>query len=326
MSDTNSSRRVLCAGILVADIFVPPLPSLPAAGELRATEDFLLETGGCAANVAVGLARLGVRVSVNGVVGTDVFGDFLINKLRDKRIDTAGIRRTDEFGTSKTVVLPVIGEDRRFIHTFGANNAFNDADIALDSLTEGDIFYIGGLLIMPALQGEGVARLCEAARARGITTVLDVVVPVGDATASMEYLRPMLRHTDIFMPNDEEAHALTGSTDAEAQANYFLSAGCETVVITQGGNGTLVKNRELTLFADTYPIDFVDGSGSGDAFAAGFITGLTEGWELKRTLEFASAIGASACTKLGCTSGVVDRAGAEAMLRDYTLNIVERSV
>jgi sugar/nucleoside kinase (ribokinase family) len=137
----------------------------------------------------------------------------------------------------------------------------------------------------------------------------------------MEYLRPMLRHADVFMPNDEEAHALTGERDAEAQANVFLSLGCGMVIITQGAKGTLVKNRETTLYADVYPIDFVDGSGSGDAFAAGFITGLTEGWGLKRTLEFASAIGASACTKLGCTSGVVNREGAEAMLRDYALHI-----
>lgn len=324
MPDTNASRRVLCAGILVADIFTPPLPSLPAAGELRATDDFLLETGGCAANVAVGLARLGARAFVSGVVGTDVFGDFLIQKLAEKGIETSAIRRTPAFGTSKTVVLPVVGEDRRFIHTFGANNAFNESDVSLDALSAGDILYIGGLLIMPDLKSEGVARLCETARSRGITTVLDVVVPVGDATASMEYLRPALRHADVFMPNDEEARSLTGEEDAEAQADLFLAEGCGTVIITQGAKGTLVKNRETTLHADVYPINFIDGSGSGDAFAAGFITGLVEGWDLKKSLEFASAIGASACTKLGCTSGVADRAGAEAMLRDYALKITER--
>ena len=52
MTGNRNPIRVLCAGILVADIFVPSLPSLPAAGELCATDDFLLDTGGCAANVA----------------------------------------------------------------------------------------------------------------------------------------------------------------------------------------------------------------------------------------------------------------------------------
>src|SRR5437660_775340 len=69
MPDHPLASQVLCLGILVADVFVPPLPALPAAGELRATDDFLLDTGGCAANVATCLARLGIRAAVLGRVG-----------------------------------------------------------------------------------------------------------------------------------------------------------------------------------------------------------------------------------------------------------------
>src|ERR1041385_8907630 len=102
---------VLCAGVLVADIFVPPMPSLPEEGELRATDDFLLATGGCAANVAVGLAKLGLQTTVTGRVGADVFGDFIIGDLQANGIDTSAIRRSETTVTSKTVVLPVIGQD-----------------------------------------------------------------------------------------------------------------------------------------------------------------------------------------------------------------------
>src|SRR5260370_31590670 len=76
--------RSLCAGILVADIFVPPLPALPEAGQLLATDDFLIDTGGCAANVAAGLAKLGVAVAVAGKVGKDAFGDFIVQDLTGK--------------------------------------------------------------------------------------------------------------------------------------------------------------------------------------------------------------------------------------------------
>jgi sugar/nucleoside kinase (ribokinase family) len=61
-------------------------------------------------------------------------------------------------------------------------------------------------------------------------------------------------------------------------------------------------------------VDAIDESGAGDAFAAGFIVGLLEGWKLERSVRFASAIGASACTRLGCTDGVFTRAEAEAFL------------
>lgn len=319
MPETSLPAQVLCTGILVADIFVPPLPALPAAGELRATEDFLLDTGGCAANVATSLARLGIRTAVTGRVGSDVFGDFIVNDLRAKGIDTSAIHRSTSIGTSKTVVLPVIGEDRRFIHTFGANAEFSETDIALDTLPENGILYLGGFLIMPALKAGAVADLFRAARQRGITTVLDVVVPVGDASDSMRQLTDILPFTDYFLPNDEEAHALTGETDPYRQATRFRDAGCKTVLITQGNGGTLLLSETQRMEIGTYPVEFVDGSGSGDAFAAGFITGLVEGWEMERTLKFASAIGASACTKLGCTTGVFTRAEAEAFMEQNTL-------
>ncbi len=321
-------RKILCTGILVADIFVPPMQNMPSAGELLATADFLLESGGCAANVSVGLKRLEVdaEIGVQGVVGSDVFGRFLIEKLQANEIETSHIRSTTDYGTSKTVILPVIDQDRRFIHTFGANNAFQESDIDLTGLLAGDVLYIGGLLILPSFSSEGAARICEEARSRGIITVLDVVVPAiaADPQTLMAFLAPILPHTDVFMPNDDEARVLTGEGDIERQADTFLSAGAGTAVITCGAHRTLVKAGSESLLASTYAIDFVDGSGSGDAFAAGYITGLVEGWDLEKTLRFASAAGASACTQLGCTRGVFSRTEAEEFIRVNSLHISSR--
>ena len=82
---------VLCVGVLVADIFVPPLEQLPVAGELVATDDFLIQPGGCAANVAIGLGTLGVHAGVCGRVGDDLFGEFVERDLRLRGIDTSGV-------------------------------------------------------------------------------------------------------------------------------------------------------------------------------------------------------------------------------------------
>src|SRR5437870_4607354 len=96
----ESPPPILCAGILVADIFVPPLAALPEAGQLLATDDFLIDTGGCAANVAVGLARLGTATAVAGKVGKDAFGDFIVHELAGKGIDTSHVGRSAFAGTS----------------------------------------------------------------------------------------------------------------------------------------------------------------------------------------------------------------------------------
>ncbi len=82
---------VVCAGILVADLFVPPLERIPMVGDLIVTEDFLVQPGGCAANTAVSLAKLGVSVSVAGKVGKDMFGDAVERDLRSSGV------RTDAF-------------------------------------------------------------------------------------------------------------------------------------------------------------------------------------------------------------------------------------
>jgi sugar/nucleoside kinase (ribokinase family) len=311
--------KVACAGILVADIFVPPLPRLPEAGALLATEDFLLETGGCAANTGTDLARLGARVTVCGVVGDDVFAEFLVGKFTERGLDTSAVRR-DSGGTSKTVVLTVSGEDRRFIHTFGANRRFVAGDLRHPALADADVLYLGGYIVLPSLDAEATGEAFAAARARGTRIVLDVVVPA-DCGADPRALAPVLPHVDVFKPNDEEAEALTGLSKPRAQAERFLEMGCRCVVITQGAGGTLVADGRNVWTAGVYPIHFVDGSGSGDAFDAGLIVGMLEGWDTPTTLRYASAVGALACTRLGCTTGITGPEAVQALIASHDLDV-----
>ncbi len=321
MSEMTSGPRgkVGCAGILVADIFVPPLPGLPEAGALLATEDFLLETGGCAANTGTDLARLGADVTVCGVVGDDMFADFLSGKLAERGVNTSAIRR-DTGGTSKTVILTVAGEDRRFLHTFGANRRFVADDLAHPAIADADVLYLGGYLVLPALDPEATGQAFAAAKARGTRIVLDVVVPA-DCAPDRGALAPVLPYVDVFKPNDEEAEALTGLSDPRAQAERFLDLGCQCAVITRGGRGTLVAERDAVWTAGVYPINFVDGSGSGDAFDAGWIVGMLQGWDTPTTLRYASAVGALACTRLGCTTGVTGPDAVEAVMASHELEV-----
>jgi sugar/nucleoside kinase (ribokinase family) len=310
---------VLCAGIVVVDLFVPPLASLPAAGELRVSGDFLLAPGGCAANTAIVLSRLGVDAIVAGKVGNDVFGDFLEEDLRRRDIDTRGLGRSSALGTSKTVALTVIGEDRRFVHTLGANADFGAADIDPSLVTSAKAFYVGGYFVLPGLDGRRLGDLYASARAAGVLTVLDVVVPSGVEGISLELLADVLPYVDLFVPNEDEARALTGETDPDNQARRLREAGAAAVVMTMGPEGALLVDDERSLRVQAPKVEVVDASGAGDAFSAGLIAGRLEGWETERTLGFASVLGASACTKLGCTDGVFDRQEAERFLARCTL-------
>lgn len=303
----------LCAGILVADLFVPPLPRLPAAGELQKVGPMLLDTGGCAVNTAVDLVRLGLKVGVAGRVGRDTFGGFVRRDLGARGLaDVSGIRESPDLPTSQTVILPVTGQDRRFIHCVGANAGFRAGDIDLDAVSRTRVLYVGGYGILPGLDPAELGAVFAFARGRGVRTVLDVAGVAAGSGGAM--LAPVLPHVDAFLPNGDEAELLTGETDPLRQARWFVNLGAATAVVTRGGDGLVAATRDGAWTAGAFPVEVVDASGSGDAFDAGFIVGLLEGWAIERTLAFASAVGASCCTRLGTTAGVFTRGEAEAFI------------
>ena len=301
----GSGRDVVCVGILVADMFVPPIPRLPDEGELLLVDNILLDTGGCAANTGVDLCKLGASTAVIGKVGNDVFADFVRQDLSRKGLDVSAIRVSATAPTARTVILPVTGQDRRYIHSVGANAEFGIDDIDLEIVAQARVVYVGGFLAIPGLDLEGLVTLLSYARERGVKTVLDVagVQP----THHLEDVRDALPYVDAFLPNDDEARLLTGEANPARQAEVFLDCGAGAVVVTQGAEGVVVRARDQMISAGVFSVNVVDPSGSGDAFDTGFIIGMLEGWDLAPTIAFASAIGASACTQRGCTPGVFTR-------------------
>ncbi len=235
---------VTCFGILVADVFLPPLAHFPRAGELMVTEDFLFQPGGCAANTALDLARLGVSAAVRGTVGADVFGDLVKTQLGREGLDVTGVTQTDQLGTSKTVILDVPGEDRRYIHTIGANAAVRASDLDGVAFSRGDVLYVGGYLVLPGLDPEALAAHLASAQQVGARTVLDVVVPA-DGEVRFDDVAPLLPYVDLFLPNEDEARLLSGAEEPSLQAEIFLSAGAGAVVVTRGAAGALMAAGDV---------------------------------------------------------------------------------
>src|SRR5262245_23021020 len=147
----SDSAEVLCAGIIVADHVCSPIPRLPGAGELVMADRLLLTIGGCAANAAVDLVKMRVKAAVVGRVGGDVFGKVVADMLREHGVGVSAIQVSPAADTSQTLIVNVAGEDRRFIHTFGANAEFCAADIPLDRVARCRALYVGGYLAMPRL-------------------------------------------------------------------------------------------------------------------------------------------------------------------------------
>lgn len=315
----QSRNEVLCAGILVADHICTPMPALPDAGRLTAVDAMYLMTGGCAANVGVDIARQGVGVSVLGRVGNDYWGRFIREDLASRAVNTEEIQLATKEQTSQTMILLCKGQDRRFVHTFGANREFRVEDIRPEALEGAKVLYLGGFLVLPSLDSHALGALFRDCRARGIQTVLDVVIPEGFQYA--DELGPVLPHTDVFLPNNDEAEKLTGEVEPRHQAAALRQMGTRTVIITLGSDGLLFASEEGNGTALPFPTVVVDQTGAGDAFCAGFITGMVRGRDLIGCLEYGSTLGAHCVQAVGASEGVCTAEQAEAFLANHRLEI-----
>jgi len=286
---------------------------------LLALDSLPVKAGGCAANVAIDLVKQGLAVDVAGCLGRDSAADTLRTKLTEQGVGCTQLATTDQFPTSRTVILLVEGQDRRYLHVFGANRAFTVAHLNRDWLARLKVFYLGGLFVMPGIDLAEFRDLLAFCRAQGVVTVVDVVMP--HTWQDNGELAALLPHIDYFLPNNDEARLITGQVDPLAQLRHFQKAGARTVIITQGKAGSLAGRDGRYWRCGTYPANVIDPSGSGDAFGAGIIAAIRRGGDLPDLLRYGSALGASATRAVGTTDGVFTAAEATAFIAAHPLPV-----
>src|SRR5258708_13879331 len=200
-------NRIGCGGILVKDTFCGPFPALPRPGELVAVDSIKTRAGGCAANVAIDLGKQDLAVDLVGCLGRDASGETLVKALQAAGVNCDRLIYTADYPTSETIILLVKGEDRRYIHTFGANQAFSVYHIDGDWFAGLDLFYLGGLFAMPGIQLDELLTLLHFCREQNVVTVVDVVLPAGFVYAPE--VQKLLPYIDSLFPNDAEPAVVT---------------------------------------------------------------------------------------------------------------------
>jgi sugar/nucleoside kinase (ribokinase family) len=314
--------EVGCAGLLVEDRFCGPLPALPAEGALIVLDEMPERAGGCAANVAIDLAKQGISVDVVGCIGQNSRSNVIVRTFDHYRVGFSKVVCAPEHETSRTVILLVEGQDRRYLHHVGANQAFTVDHIPRSWLAELKVFYLGGLFALPGINLHKLAELLEFCRTIKVLTIVDVVVP--QTLSGMTQLKALLPLIDYFVPNDDEARAFTGVTDPLDQLRAFERAGANTVIVTCGRRGSVALHEGRIFSCGAFDMKVVDPSGSGDAFAAGVIRSLLLGWDLPQTLRYANAVGASATRSAGTTDSVFTAEETQVFLAEHPLSVIEQ--
>lgn len=245
---------------------------------------------------------MGVDAGIITLVGSDGFGRFIEQKLREEHVNLEGLKFYEGANTSSSVVLSNRDGERSFLHYLGTNGILSEEHIDLGIIRQCDLLFIAGSLLMPAFDGEPTARILKTAKELGKLTVMDTA---WDSTGRwMDVIKCCIPYIDFFMPSIEEARMISGKENEREIADGFLKMGAKAVVIKLGSKGCYVRDKENDFYVDAFKVRAVDTNGAGDAFVAGFITGLVNGWPLKQCAVFANATGAKCVMKLGASDGI----------------------
>lgn len=284
-----SRNLVLCLGRTYADLIFAGLTGMPVLGQERFAPEAVTVPGGGAFITAAHLAALNRRAALVSRLGTDSISEGLAAPIAASGIDIRFIERAADAGPQITVVM-VHGQERAFL-TRRAGKARPESLEAALTHPDASHLHIGeaaSLVEIPDL----VAR----AKACGLTVSLDP--SWDDAVIHRRDLIGLCRGVDLFLPNAEEARALTGRDDPEA-ALETLASHFPLVVLKLGARGAMLSayGTRLTMPAPLVPV--VDTTGAGDAFNAGFLAAWLDREPLEACLGLAIATGSRAVGQLG---------------------------
>ena len=337
-SKPASARSGLLAGgnwiidqVKLIDVFPQPEQLANIRGQAQGT-------GGAPYNVLVDLARLGVSLPLfgAGLVGRDALGQSILDDCRKRGIDARFLRATADAPTSYTdVMTEVEGGRRTFFHHRGANALWDGMDLDFDKV-KARIFHLGYLLLLDALDapdkdfGTRAAALLAAARESGLKTSVDVVSEDSDRYARI--VAPALKQVDYCILNEIEAGKTTGfkvrqvdgGLDTVAMrhaAGALLQMGVRELVVIhfpEGGFARTRRGEDYWQPSLNIPPQCIAGTaGAGDAFCAGVLLGLHEGWDLARCLETGVCVAAASLSDPTCTGGIKPLKATLDLVRKY---------
>ena len=328
--DSEAARAgVLCAGCIVIDAN-KRIDRLPPPEQIALIETETADSGGPGFNLPVNLHRLGAPFPLElvGVIGDDEHGKLVLDVCRRAGIDARGVRVVPGAVTSYTDVMIEPSGRRTFFHQKGANSLLTPEQFGF-SATRARIFHFGspGLhdaMDLPRPGGNGVSEVLARAQEAGLQTNLELVSLPPDRLRALA--APCLPHLDYAIVNELEAGALTrievdmppglddgvdrrGAWDrAEAAARALLDLGVARLAVVHFPAGCVAAGKDGSLHRQgsvrVPPADVRSTNGAGDAFAAGVVLGLHEGWPVERCLRLGVCV---AAVSLGdySTSGAI---------------------
>jgi sugar/nucleoside kinase (ribokinase family) len=291
-----------------------PLVCLSAAGRLPASRSLCKSIGGAEANVAIGLARLGLRAGYVSRVGDDPFGDEIVRTLRGEGVDVSRVQRSPERPTGLMVKELRSPTDVR-VHYYRAGSAATELD-GIGNVPPAR--YVHATAITLAL-GPGpaaaVSELLAAARTMGAGVSFDpnIRLKLWSLDEAVTAVRAILPSVDDLLLSEAEALAITGTTELDEAVRRLADRGIARVVVRRGAAGAVgIAGGERLQVAAEAAGPVVDSVGAGDAFTAGYLFERLSGAAFDAALATGAWAAGHVVAHPGDYEGLPDRADYEA--------------
>ncbi|MGV9303393.1 carbohydrate kinase family protein [Nonomuraea sp. NPDC003727] len=294
---------VVTVGVHIVDVLTRPVEAIPTGQDTVLVDQIRLTAAGSAAGTAVDLVKLGNEVISMGAIGDDELGDFLLMIMARHGVDVSGLaRRTGE--QTAASILPIRPDGGRpSFHVPGANLSITLADLDLEVLRRARAVHLGGMDVTFALGEPAFFALLDELRQGGTVVTMDLLSELPDLLAMA---RAFVPHVDYVLPNAAQALAMTGAGTVEAAAAALLADGATGVLVTLGAEGSLVVTADGATRVPALPVEVSDTTGCGDAYCAGFLTGLLHGQDVPTAARWGTAAAARVATGLGSDAGLTD--------------------
>ncbi len=298
-----------CVGMVICDVVISDIRDdfRFEAEPIIYYVDSAQNIGGDAGNVTIGLAKMGVDVSVSTVLGQDITASFVLKEFEEKGVDTSGIVQLQGAASALSYIMISRSGKRSYLTGINIFDELDATHISDDSLKDVDLVYFGSAFTFEKMDRGGIADLFKRAKQYGAVTVLDSCLARAnlDAPVERECLLETLNYTDIFLPSLEEAQFAFATDDPRQMARQIKHKNLKIFGVKMGTKGSYITDfkNEYNLGIYTPPV-VVDQTGAGDAYVSGFIRAYLEGETVRCCAKIASANASFNVQKKGATGGV----------------------
>ncbi len=263
-------------------------------------------------------ARMGCPAAIVGCVGTDLFGDCVLSRLRADGVDVGGVRRVSDVATGVAFVAYRADGGRGFIFHMSNSAAGRVTAENLDpAIFAGCRFlHVMGSSLFSPLMGELIRRAAEQATAAGARLSFDPNVrkELLGLSGTAELIQELAHRADLLLPSEVDLEYLCPGLAPDEAARCLLDGPAQCVLIKRGAAGTVYYDRQGRIETPAFAVKEVDPTGAGDATGATFLACLLQGAPMAQALLRANAAGALAVGRRGPMEGNSTPAQIDALI------------